>query len=105
VRGDFMPPPHRRLGMAQTLIFAAVKAISDDGRLSFLPVNRRQRIAERAVDHVVDGDAPPASVFCADKDRPSNKALAEVWQAAVEAVRASWIAAGKPRDAGEAADD
>lgn len=75
---------------APRLVQAAVFATSSDQRFAFMPLMRKQVLAAKAINHIVDGDKAPTAVFRKDKDDPSNRALAELWQAMVKAVRASW---------------
>lgn len=80
---NLLPPPHLRLDMApfQT---AALFAMADDPRAVALPVKRKLVMIDKAVDHVVDGDAPPGWVFKADEKRPDNHFLRDLWRVAVK---------------------
>ncbi|GEM_PF-2210588 len=90
--GKALPPPHKRLADAPALEWAGVRRIAEDGRSAHLPLMRRLRIVRKAIDHVVDGDTPPAWLFKKDPSSPSNTALADLWREAVEAVRAAGAA-------------
>lgn len=85
--GRALPPPHKRLPGVAALEWAGVQRIAQDGRSAHLPLMRRLRIVRKAIDHVVDGDTPPAWLFKKDLASPSNTALADMWRAAVDAVR------------------
>ncbi|WP_312688413.1 hypothetical protein [Brevundimonas nasdae] len=81
--GRLLPQAHKRLDDAPTLEQAAVFRMSDDGRLSFMPLKRKLAIARKAIDHVVDGDAEPKALF----RKTDNTALTDAWRAACDAIR------------------
>lgn len=79
--GKLLPMAHRRLAEASALEMAAVSAISADGRACFLDFKRKLEIGRKAINHVVDGDAPPKSV--------GGGIMLEVWRTCVDAVKAA----------------
>lgn len=57
--GRLLPPPCKRLPDVPQLHQAAVYALAQDARFAHLTMSRRTALADRAINHVVDGDAPP----------------------------------------------
>jgi|SRR5215213_13380 len=84
--GNLLRPPHLRLDM-QPFHEAALFAMDADPRSPALPIKRKLAMIDKAVDHVVDGDAAPKWVWAKDKDRPENRFLSELWGIAVKACR------------------
>jgi hypothetical protein len=84
--GVLLPPPHVRLEQAPDLRQAAVIAMSRDARACALTTARKVTIANKAIDHVVDGDAVPKWAFTKDEDRPDNHFQMDIWKAAKAAV-------------------
>jgi hypothetical protein len=52
-------------------------------------------VLNKVIDHVVDGDKVPGWVFKADKDRPENHCLSELWTLAEDAIRAAYVRPAK----------
>jgi len=86
-RGKLLPPPCHRLEEADKLRAAAVLAISKDGRAAFLTTARKIALADRVINHVVDGDAVPKAIYAKDKDDPDNHFMVDVWRTAEKAIR------------------
>ena len=82
--GHLLPPPHKRLDMTPFYV-AAIPALDADPRSPALPFDRKRVLVDKAVDHVIDGDKPPAWVWVIDKDRPDNRFLGDMWRIAVKA--------------------
>lgn len=82
-----LPPPHKRLDMAP-FQEAALFAMAADPRASALPVTRKLAMIDKAVDHIIDGDKPPAWVWKADDYRPENHFLRDLWGIATGACAA-----------------
>lgn len=90
---DGMPlkAPHERLAEAPLLRQAGAFALATDSRSAMWNSARRVAVLNKAIDHVVDGDAIPAWVHRPDPERPDNHCLLELWNIAVSAVRAARI--------------
>lgn len=84
-----LPAPHERLAEAPKLREAGVFALASDGRSCSLSRDRRLALLNKAIDHVVDGDAIPKRIFEKDLDRPDNHFMLEMWNLAVGAIRAA----------------
>jgi hypothetical protein len=84
-------PPHRRLTDASRYEMAGVMALSGDGRLNHLELKTKLKIARKALDHLVDGDTPPAWLFEKGKGERggAGTCLSQGFQAAVDAIRAA----------------
>lgn len=87
--GYLLPQAHKRIPEADDAVQAGFFALSQDGRLTHLTTKRKLAISRKAVDHVVDGDAAPKALFRKDVTRPENHALADGWDAAVQAARSA----------------
>jgi hypothetical protein len=90
------PPPHRRLDMTP-FYTAAIFAMDADPRSPALPFERKRAMVDKAVDHVIDGDSPPAWVWKKDPERPDNHFLPDMWRTAVKAcngVKATMLPGG-----------
>jgi hypothetical protein len=85
-KGFPMDYAHKRLPEAAALVQAAVWAIKDDGRFSHLTISRKMALAQKAIDHVVDGGAVPKALFKRDKDHPENRAMGELWSIMVRTI-------------------
>jgi hypothetical protein len=81
-----LPPPHRRVDM-MPYQQAALFKLAEDPRSCALPVKRKLALIDRAVDHVIDGDKPPAWVWKKDNARPGNTFLRDLWEVAVRECR------------------
>jgi hypothetical protein len=65
---------------------AGLYAMDKDPRTPCLSMRRKLQIIDRAIDHVMDGDKPPAWIWSADMaDRQGATFLPDVWKAAVRA--------------------
>lgn len=83
-------PPDRRLTDASRYEMAGVMALSGDGRLNHLELMSKLKIARKALDHLVDGDTPPAWLFKTAKGEDEGEVstcLSQGFQAAVDAIR------------------
>ncbi len=87
--GKALPPAHIRLrGTAEPWIGAAVLAVKDDARLCHLTLKRKITLAERALNHVVDGDKQPAWSSKTDRSLPGNHALTDAFRRMCRAIEA-----------------
>lgn len=84
-----LPAPHERLAEAPALRQAGAFALARDSRSAMWNSARRLSVLNKAIDHVVDGDAVPAWVFKKDPDRPDDHCLLDLWNLAVGAIRAA----------------
>lgn len=84
-----LPAAHIRLPEAGELRQAAYIALSGDGRSVIWTAPQKLAIADKAIDHVIDGDSIPKRFYATDPDQPSNHALIEMFQVAADAVRAA----------------
>lgn len=89
---NLLPPPHLRLSETPALQERALFAMATDPRGCALTVKRKLSLADKAIDHVVDGDAVPKWVHARDPDFPNNHFLLDLWRLAVDAIRKEWRA-------------
>lgn len=75
-------PAHLRQDMTR-FYEAALFALSADSRACALPLHRKIALIDKAADHVIDGDKPPAWVWKKDDDRPNEHFLSDLWRIAV----------------------
>lgn len=87
--GVSLPAAHLRLAETPRLLEAALFAMAKDARASALPVKRKLALAERVIDHVVDGDATPKWVHAADPGDRNNHFLLDMWRLAEGAIAAA----------------
>src|ERR1700761_2706199 len=72
---------------------AAILAMAKDPRSCSLTTAKKVSIANKAIDHVIDGNSVPAFVFVKDLDRRDNRFVYDIWSLAVGAIRDKWKAA------------
>lgn len=58
--GRALPAAHIRLPRAEAAIGEIYMALCQDGTCAHLEAIKKIRLAEKAIDHVVDGGKPPA---------------------------------------------
>lgn len=86
--GLSLKSPSLRLGDRATMLRqAAILAMAKDPRSCCLTTERKVRIANKVINHVIDGDVIPKFVFAKDKDRPGNNFMFDLWRLAEDAVR------------------
>lgn len=86
-----LPAAHLRLEEeGPKLRNAAVLAMAHDPRSCSLTTAQKVRLANQAIDHVVDGSSVPARVFAKDGARHDNRFMYDIWELTVIAIRAKW---------------
>lgn len=91
--GALEAPPHIRLSEAPALLQSALFAMANDTRAVALPMKRKLALAEKAIDHVVDGDAIPKWIHAPDPTNRDNHFLVDLWRLSVAAISAARRAA------------
>lgn len=87
-----LKPPHLRLPLRDLskMQEAALYAMAADTRGPALEVKRKLAMIDKAIDHVIDGDAAPKWIYAPDDDEPDNHFLVDLWGLAVVAVRVAY---------------
>lgn len=91
--GISLPPAHIRLVEAPKFLERALFAMAADSRAAALPAKRKLALAEKVIDHVVDGDAIPKWVHATDPGDRQNHFLLDLWRLSEAAIVAARKAA------------
>lgn len=86
--GQVLPPAHKRLAQSAAIIQTIVFDMVTDARSAHLTLIRRQGLAQRAIDNIMDGARPPAWIFAQPSQGHATTILPDLWRRAVELARA-----------------
>jgi hypothetical protein len=84
--GPAPPPPCKRFDCTE-YYKVALPAIDADPRSCALPLARKLRLIDSAVNSVVDGYRVPAWIKAPDPEWPQNNFLPRLWDIAIEQCR------------------